>query len=132
MKTPRQTNTTNLLGAVLRCAMSRRRRLAWVVLALLPLFSLTALGDQEGDFVYQTDGGGAVVTAYVGPGGDVVIPAQLGGLPVKTIGALNGASSPFGDLTNVTSVTIPNGVTYIAYSAFSGCTGLTNLALPGS
>src|SRR5438067_1698163 len=75
----------------LRRAMSRRRRLACVVLALLPLFSLTALGDQEGDFVYQTDGGAAVVTAYVGPGGDVVIPAQLGGLSVTTIGALNWA-----------------------------------------
>src|SRR6266516_4054307 len=111
MKTPRQTNTTNFLGTVLRgwfenpargrvvldqpqhtpnfrpvgnfsdaaaglrhsrapffkhalrCAMSRRRRLAWVLLALLPLLSLRALGAQEGDFVYETSGGGAVVTA---------------------------------------------------------------------
>src|SRR5437899_1192217 len=41
----------------LRCAMSRRRRLAWVVLALLPLLSLSALDAQEGGcYVFITPG----------------------------------------------------------------------------
>src|SRR6266496_5930909 len=95
MKTPRQTNTTNFLGTVLRawfgnperapnfrpvgnfsdaaaglrhrraaffkhalrCAMSRRRRLAWVALALVPLLSLRALDAQEGGcYVFITPG----------------------------------------------------------------------------
>ncbi len=104
--------------------MSGRRRLAWVMLALLPLLSLRALGDQEGDFVYQTNGGGAVVTAYAGLGGAVVIPDTLGGLPVRMIGAL-----AFEE-TNVTSVTIPNSVTNIDSDAFLNCTSLSNVTIP--
>ena len=76
---------------------------------LLPLLSLTALGAQEDDFVYQTSGGAAVITGYAGAGGAVVVPDTLGGLPVRTIGAL-----AFEEETTVTSVSIPNSVTNIA------------------
>lgn len=44
-----------------------RLRSAWLLLVLLPFLTLTARGDQEGDFEYQTDGTGAVVTGYTGP-----------------------------------------------------------------
>jgi|GEM_PF-4201567 len=33
----------------------------------------------EGDFEYRTETGGAVVSKYIGSGGDVVIPDTLGG-----------------------------------------------------
>lgn len=95
------------------------------LVGLLPLLSLTALGAQQGDFVYQTNGGGAVVTGYAGPGGAVVIPDTLGGVPVRMIGA-----SAFDKETTVTSVNIPNSVTNIHSYAFFNCTSLSNVTLP--
>ncbi len=38
----------------------------------------------------------------------------------------------FSDCSGLTSVTIPNSITYIGQSAFSGCTGLTSLTIPNS
>ena len=100
----------------------RRLRLAWVLLVLLPFWSMPALGDQEGDFEFQIDGAGAVITRYLGPGGAVVIPDHLGGRPVTSVG-----DSAFGENTSLTSITIPNSVTSIGETAFIGCTSLTNI-----
>ena len=36
----------------------------------------------ESEFEYTTFAGGSIVTGYDGPGGDVVIPNELGGNPV--------------------------------------------------
>jgi len=87
---------------------------------------------------------------YIGPGGDVVIPAVVDSKPVTHI-----LDHAFGMNITVTSVIIPDSVTYIGWgafddcsnltsmtfgnglqvidmSAFSGCTGLTTLTLPDS
>ena len=70
--------------------------------------------------------GGARVTA--GPGcGDVVIPSELDCYPVTGI-----ADSTFSGCTKLTSVTIPDSVTWIGSYAFSQCSGLTELTIPGS
>ena len=91
-----------------------------VLLVMLLVLSSSALGAEEGDFVYERAGVGARVTGYRGSGGAVVIPERLGSLPVTSIG-----NHAFYGRTGLTSVTIPNSVTRIEYSAFSGCTGLT-------
>jgi hypothetical protein len=57
--------------------------------------------------------------------GVVVIPATYQGNPVLTV-------SGFSNITRITSVSIPNGVTTIFQSAFSGCTGITSITIPAS
>jgi hypothetical protein len=108
-----------------------RRKLSFIPalmgLAAMPLLSVPAFGAQEGDFVYQTNGAGAVITAYAGSGGAVVIPDTLGGLPVTTIGY-----RAFSGLTHSATVTIPNQAIVIGWQAFFGCTGLQSVTIPSS
>ena len=63
-----------------------RFRLSVLLLMLLPYLSLPACGDQEGDFEFQRENEGAVITRYHGLGGAVVIPERLGDIPVTGIG----------------------------------------------
>lgn len=59
--------------------------------------------------------------------GDIVIPYTFCGLPVVSIG-----NSAFADCTSLTSITIPNSVTYIGQSAFLGCSALNSINIPDS
>ena len=77
------------------------------VLVLLALFATPAPADQDGDFIFDRNGATAVLTGYVGPGDAVVIPDRLGNLPVASIG-----NSAFHDRKDLTSVTIPDSVTF--------------------
>ncbi len=67
------------------------------------------------------------ITALTGPGGDIVIPATIGGVPVTSIGA-----SAFKFAFGVKTLIIPEGVTSIGDSAFENCVGLTSITLPES
>ncbi len=67
-------------------------------------------------------------TSYIGSMvGDVVVPATLGGCPVKAI-----PDGMFSGCEGLTGVVIPDGVTQIGNSAFSGCSGLTDIVIPDS
>ena len=68
------------------------------------------------DFIIEN----GVLTKYVGPGGDVVIPEEI-----KEIGR-----SVFDKCQTLTSVSIPNGVTSIGDSAFNECRALESVTLP--
>ena len=57
----------------------------------------------------------------------VVIPSEINGYPVTTIG-----SCAFQSCTRLTSVTIPNSVTSIDKSAFYGCVKLVEIIIPDS
>lgn len=57
--------------------------------------------------------------------GDIEIPATIEGYPVTTIG-----DKAFVFCENLTSITIPDGVTRIENSAFSYCYRLTNINIP--
>ena len=78
------------------------------------------------DFTYATNNGTVAITRYIGPGGAVTIPGTVGSLPVTGIGAEAFLSS-----TIVTSVTIPDSVTYIGYAAFQS-TSLGSVIIPES
>jgi len=79
----------------------------------------------DDQYFWTIQDGAVTIVKYTGPGGDVVIPDTLDGLPVIGIG-----HNAFESCAALTSVTIPNSVTNIGDSAFNSCTGLTHVALP--
>ena len=105
------------------------RRLAASLSVVFVLVSFRSAGQIYDGFLYTYDlSGGVEIMHNQGPGGAVVIPAQIPGAGTVTslyTGAFNGC-------TNVTSVIIPNGVLSIGVGAFQGCTGLTNVTLADS
>jgi hypothetical protein len=96
-----------------------------LILLSAPL-AATAQNYQYGDFFFYTDGSAITITGYTGPGGEVTIPSTIASVPVIVIG-----QGAFQYNTNLTAVTIPDGVTLIAASAFFGCSGLTSVTIPG-
>ena len=59
--------------------------------------------------------------------GEVLIPAMLGGCPVVSV-----PDAAFAGCTEITSVTISEGVTMLYWAAFAECYGLTSVKLPQS
>jgi hypothetical protein len=76
----------------------------------------------SGDLCYTVSSGDVIITGYTGAGGAVVIPDNITGMTVVSIGAY-----AFVFCTGLTSVTIPGSVTSIGEQAFNGCTGLTSI-----
>lgn len=103
--------------------------LNWILSSVFTfvIFSATSLTVRAEDYTYENTNGSLTITGYTGPGGAVIIPATINGLPVTEIGYV-----AFYEATAVTSVTIPSGVTRIGNNAFYGCTGLTGVTFPDS
>jgi hypothetical protein len=68
---------------------------------------------------------GVHITKYTGTDTNVVIPQEINGRPVVSIG-----DDAFEGCTDLTSITIPSGVTRIGELAFSRCTGLASITIP--
>ncbi len=86
------------------------------------------LGDPESLYIYEKYENGVEITEvnkFIS--GDVVIPSTLGGYPVLSIGYY-----AFNNCDEITSVTVPEGVTYIGQEAFYACNSLTDVTLPAS
>src|SRR4029077_2993620 len=92
--------------------------------AITPTGEVVPAAAQGQDFRYTTNNGTITITGYTGPGGDVIIPGTITGLPVTTIGV-----EAFEDIPSLTSVTLPNSVTNIGIFAFSYCTSLTTITV---
>lgn len=95
------------------------------LLALAAMVSLPAV--VEAQFTYTTNNGSITITRYTGTGGAVTISNTINGLPVTRIG-----DSAFFECTNLTDVTVGDGVTSIEYRAFWACSSLTNITIPDS
>jgi len=88
---------------------------------------ITASADTYGAFRYEIKYGEVIITNFDESVRDVVIPSEIEGIPVTSIGDM-----AFYNCTGITSVTIPDSVTSIGSDAFNGCTGLTSITIPDS
>ena len=86
-------------------------------------FTVTVAAATNKFYFYPTTG---MITGYVGTDTVVVIPSKINGITVETIGHTAFRYS------SVTSVTIPDSVTFISDSAFAYCFNLTNISIPNS
>lgn len=89
-----------------------------------PVTGITWTYTVKGDEVQIGDGSNAAIPTDTA--GAVVIPSELGGKPVTSLGRQS-----FYNCSAMTSVTIPDTVTTFGY-AFSGCDGLTSITIPHS
>ncbi|MDR0638004.1 MAG: leucine-rich repeat domain-containing protein [Spirochaetaceae bacterium] len=91
---------------------------------VLTVWGAALFAQTAADFDTKAAGNGVVITKYKGAGGNVVIPATIGGKAVVGIG-----EEAFPSNESLASVTIPDGVTGIGRSAFGGCSGLTAISV---
>jgi hypothetical protein len=99
---------------------------AWLVMLLLVILAAPASVQAQFEYTINADNT-LTVSAYTGPGGDVAIPTNFDGLTVTIIG-----TNAFADLTNLMSVTIPDGLLDIQSNAFLSCSSLTNVTISES
>ena len=120
--------------------------LSFVIAAIL-CCSLNAFALTDGDWEFQLLDNEAIITGYIGKGGDVVIPETIYGVPVTEIkgkNMLDSATSITFPSTiktiypvaqgskNLKKLVIPNGIEKIEPKAFSGCVNLENVVFPES
>jgi len=125
-----------------------------LILLVLSLCAAPLVFGQQGSSGYwnyylDTNANVIAIDGYTGPGGAVTIPSVINGMPVVTIAEVfafqsnitsvtipNGVTDidglSFADCTSLTSVNMPDGVTNIGEYAFSGCTQLPNISIPAS
>jgi len=89
--------------------------------------SVSEMTDASGQWRYVLEKGSATVTGCVRrPPSDLLIPSELDGYPVTSIG-----KHAFED-QRISSVTIPNSVISIGDCAFLRCSSLTSVTIPDS
>ena len=89
----------------------------------------TSCGQTEtNDYTYEClPDGTCSITCYNGDASIVTIPSKINGYPVTVIGA-----SAFSCCSDLTEITIPDGVTSIGDDAFCNCSSLTEISIPNS
>ncbi len=86
---------------------------------------MTAQAESYGDFSYEENESGITITGYTGNKTKLVIPEEIDGKKVISIGG-----GAFYYRSGLTSVTIPKSVTSIGEDAFNSCSGLTSITIP--
>lgn len=99
-----------------------------VITACWTPIPVSAQTSTSGYYTYKVSDGEAIITDVdTSISGDITIPHELGGCPVVSIGF-----QAFAFCKDVTSVIIPDSVTFIAASAFCECSNLTGISIPDS
>ncbi len=120
--------------------MDRRIGTLFLVgILLLSITTVTLMGPSSGivsaaydgttrdglEYSYTSNGTAVEIVGYVGPGGAITIPESISGLPVTGIGY-----EAFYNQSDVSSVYLPDNLTFIDGSAFADCTSLGSIAIP--
>src|ERR1035437_3375386 len=99
---------------------------------ILPIFACSCGPDSRlfeekytDQYKYADYGKYVVVTKYQGNEKDVKVPDELNGKPVIGIGEY-----AFEEKSAITSIIVPEGITFIGYSAFSHCSSLPEFHIP--
>jgi hypothetical protein len=105
-----------------------------IALAGLLLLVIPTAVKAQFDYTNNPDGVSATITGYYGAGGSVTIPGSTNGLMVVSVGdaALEAVfDPPFGlsPSASITSIVVPDTVTYVGKDAFGFCNEMTNAAL---
>lgn len=79
-----------------------------------------------GDYIFHITSGRRTLVAYTGSDTELRLPDCPGG------GEYEIGSRAFNSMKDITSITIPDGVTAIGTEAFRGCSGLKSMILPDS
>ena len=108
------------------CRLLAALLIACAAILACPAAALASTTSPDG-YVYENELDSAVITGYVGDGGELQIPSTLGALPVTEI-----ANGAFERAYSVTKATVPEGVTSIGERAFNDCTSMTEVTLPSS
>ena len=95
----------------------------FATIIMMLLFAVSASAETEGYYTYKVENGEATITDVdESISGDVILPETLGGYKVTAIGKF-----AFEDCESITSITIPDSVTFIDGWAFWFCKSLTNI-----
>ena len=108
--------------------MKKKIALGFIIAALLLLCGISVSAETDGTYIYTIENGEATITGVVDKSsfsGKQVIPNTIDGYLVTSIG--RGA---FEDCSELTDISIPNGVTTIGNSAFYWCSNLTSVTIP--
>ena len=117
-------------------SMNRKSQMHSPALRLIILLLSSAPFMVEAQFEYTTNftiitnsgvittNGAVTITGYGGSCGTLVIPAELNGYPVTSIG-----SGAFEYNTTLTNVSVPDSITELGNDSFAYCNSLTNISL---
>jgi len=103
--------------------MKKKVFLSAALLALMAVGALAQQYNSESDFQVTKTGNAITITGYTGSATVVNIPPTIQNTPVTRI-----EHNAF-FMSNITSATIPNGVTSIGYEAFSNCRSLASITI---
>ena len=111
----------NVYGAILKI----------ILLSLFSVLMFNVKSYATSDFTYTLAGNKATITGYTGTNSDVVIPGEIDGYKVYSIGnhAFDGRTT---NGKNFVNVTISDGITEIGDFAFLNCEKLQSIILPES
>ena len=109
--------------------MKNLRKLFLFVIVLMTAticFTFSAAAEKSGDYEYKVLEKGTIeITNYIGKATTVVIPSEIDGKSVTKIG-----ERAFSNCTNITDLTISEGITEIGTYAFYRCTSLISVSFP--
>lgn len=84
------------------------------------------------EWKFKAVAGGFAVTAYLGKEKDILIPFEIAGKPVVSIGTGSYYGTVMDTFFNVVKITIPYGVKEINGDAFDSCESLEYVSIPDS
>lgn len=121
---------TSLIPTTLAFAEEKDNAQEAIVTNVVQTTGAAANIDQS-DFKFDESTG--TITKYIGNENEVVIPSEINGVTVTSIGdGAFSSSSNLSNCNNITQITIPDSVTRIGNNAFSDCQNLENVVIPDS